>query len=76
MAEGTEDRRVNLWLLLTTLNHRQSIATAEKEYLGCDITEIIRSHAVVFAADKTRLGEIILDFPSWWQKVVAVRPGL
>jgi hypothetical protein len=57
-------------------NHHQSVATAQKEYLGCDLIEIIRSHAVVFAAERARLGEVNLDFPSWWQKEVAARLGL
>lgn len=48
-----------------------SIDEAQKRYVGCDLEEIIRSHAVVFAAEEARLEKKVIDFPSWWQQKLA-----
>ena len=44
-----------------------SVDEAQKRFVGCDLDEMIRSHAVVFAAEEARIGKKVLDFPSWWE---------
>ena len=39
---------------------------AQREFLGCDLEEAFRSHAVVFAADDARTGKKVVDWGQWW----------
>ena len=43
---------------------------AQVEYLGCTLEEIVRSHALVFAAEEARMERKVLDWPTWWKKHV------
>ena len=52
-------------------NHGQSVPGAQQEFIGCSLEEVIRSHAMVFAAEEARKERIVLDFPSWWDREVA-----
>jgi hypothetical protein len=52
-------------------NHGEATADAQKQYIGCSLEEVIRSHAMVFAAEEARKKKIVLDFPSWWEREVA-----
>jgi len=54
-------------------NHGEDVAKAQREYVGCTLEEVIRSHAMVFAAEEAREKKIVLDFPSWWDKEVQSR---
>ncbi len=54
-------------------NHGEEVAVAQQTYIGCSLEEIIRSHAMVFAAEEARLKEVVLDFPSWWVREVQSR---
>jgi hypothetical protein len=54
-------------------NHGDKVADAQKEYIGCSIEEVVRSHAVVFAAEDARTKQIVVDFPSWWEENVDSR---
>jgi hypothetical protein len=51
-------------------SHGEDVALAQMEYVGCSLEEIIRSHAVVFAAEEARRGKVVLDFPKWWAERV------
>lgn len=51
-------------------NHGAEVADAQREHVGCSLEEVIRSHAMVFAAEQARLGKEVLDFPKWWNKEV------
>lgn len=41
-------------------------AEAQRQFLGCDIEEAFRSHAVVFAAEEARTGRKVVDYKEWW----------
>lgn len=43
-----------------------SVVEAQREYVGCDLEECIRSHAVVFAAEDARLLKNVVDYSDWW----------
>lgn len=51
-------------------NHGVSVEEAQKVHVGCSLEEVIRSHAMVFAAEQARLGRKVLDFPAWWSENV------
>ncbi|PVH72485.1 oxidoreductase family protein [Cadophora sp. DSE1049] len=51
-------------------NHGISVEEAQKVHVGCSLEEVIRSHAMVFAAEQARLGRKVLDFPAWWSENV------
>jgi len=51
-------------------NHGVDVAEAQKAHVGCSLEEVIRSHAMVFAAEHARKGRKVLDFPEWWSKEV------
>lgn len=51
-------------------NNGASVEEAQRVHVGCSLEEVIRSHAVVFAAEQARLGKKVLDFPAWWEENV------
>ncbi|KUJ07584.1 NAD(P)-binding protein [Mollisia scopiformis] len=51
-------------------NHGVSAEEAQRVHVGCSLEEVIRSHAMVFAAEHARLGKQVVDFPQWWSKEV------
>lgn len=48
-----------------------SVEEAQARFVGCDLDEIIRSHAVVFAAEEARMGKKVVDFKTWWAEKLA-----
>ncbi|QIW95577.1 hypothetical protein AMS68_001095 [Peltaster fructicola] len=44
-----------------------SVAQAQREYIGADAEEIIRSHAAVFAAEEARRDQKVVHWSRWWQ---------
>lgn len=51
-------------------NHGVSVEEAQRLHVGCSLEEVIRSHAMVFAAEQARRGKQVLDFADWWAKNV------
>lgn len=45
-------------------------ADAQREYLGCDLEEAFRSHAMVFAAEEARTKRTVVDWRTWWSEQV------
>lgn len=39
---------------------------AQRRFLGCDLEEVVRSHAVVFAAEEARVERKVVDWRKWW----------
>lgn len=54
-------------------NHGEGVDNAQKEYIGCSLEEIIRSHAMVFAAEEARKTKTTVDFPTYWENEVEGR---
>jgi predicted dehydrogenase len=48
-----------------------SVEEAQRRFVGCDLDEIIRSHAVVFAAEEARMSKKVVDFKAWWAEKLA-----
>jgi len=42
----------------------------QMEEVGCTLEEIVRNHAMVFAAEEARRKKVVLDFPGWWKREV------
>lgn len=51
-------------------NFGEDVGLCQEKYVGCGVEEIVRSHAVVFAAEEARRSQTVLDFPQWWSKEV------
>jgi predicted dehydrogenase len=47
-----------------------SASDAQREYLGCDLEEAFRSHAMVFAAEDARTKRQVVDWKKWWTEAV------
>lgn len=47
-------------------NHGANVEEAQREHVGCTLEEIIRSHAIVFAAEEARRERKVVDWPLWW----------
>ncbi|OAL49478.1 streptomycin biosynthesis protein StrI [Pyrenochaeta sp. DS3sAY3a] len=47
-----------------------SAAAAQREFLGCDLEEAFRSHAIVFAAEDARTKRQVVDMKKWWSERV------
>ncbi|KAF1959919.1 NAD(P)-binding protein [Byssothecium circinans] len=45
-------------------------ADAQREFLGCNLEEAFRSHAVVFAAEEARTQRKVVDWKKWWSEHV------
>lgn len=48
-----------------------SVEEAQIHHIGCTLDDIIRSHAMVFAAEEARRRKTVIDWASWWQANVA-----
>ena len=48
-----------------------TVDEAQRAYVGCDLDEIIRSHAVVFAAEDARMHRNVVDYADWWSRAEA-----
>ncbi|PSN72094.1 NAD(P)-binding protein [Corynespora cassiicola Philippines] len=45
-------------------------AEAQRKFLGCDLDEAFRSHAMVFAAEDARTQRQVVDWKRWWSEQV------
>ena len=52
-------------------NGGADVEAAQKAHIGCTLEEIIRSHAMVFAAEEARQQRKVVDWKEWWAKNVA-----
>ena len=41
---------------------------AQMKFVGCDVDEIVRSHAVVMAAEESRNTGQVIQWGPWWEK--------
>ena len=48
-------------------NQHWEAAEAQRVHIGCTLEEIIRSHALVFAAEEARKENKVVDWKKWWQ---------
>ncbi|KAF2111616.1 streptomycin biosynthesis protein StrI [Lophiotrema nucula] len=51
-------------------SQEMSSAEAQRAFLGCDLDEAFRSHAMVFAADEARKERKVVDWKKWWSEQV------
>ncbi|KAH7124462.1 hypothetical protein EDB81DRAFT_765818 [Dactylonectria macrodidyma] len=51
-------------------NHKWEAPRAQNELIGCTLDEVLRSHAMVFAAEEARVGRKVLDWGEWWESEV------
>jgi len=54
-------------------NNGKEVEDAQREYVGCSLEEIIRSHGMVFAAEEARKGRKVVEFAEWWREEVEKR---
>lgn len=43
-----------------------SVAEAQRVHIGCTLEDVIRSHAMVFAAEEARNGKKVVGWADWW----------
>ncbi|KAL4881757.1 hypothetical protein BJY04DRAFT_188075 [Aspergillus karnatakaensis] len=48
-------------------NEGMSVQQAQKVFLACSVEDIIRSHAMVFAAEEARKTRSTVDWEEWWR---------
>lgn len=51
-------------------NDGMAVEQAQRKFMGCTLEEVIRSHAVVFAAEEARLTKKVVDWQEWWSRNV------
>ena len=44
-----------------------TVAEAQRVHIGCTLDDVMRSHAMVFAAEEARKGKKIVDWEEWWR---------
>ncbi|KAF4338046.1 oxidoreductase [Fusarium beomiforme] len=54
-------------------NYGEEVSTAQREYIKCDLRDVMMSHSMVFAAEEARKGKTVVDFPAWWDKEVMLK---
>ena len=57
-------------LAVDRVKNGDDVARVQQEDIGCDVEEVVRSHAVCFAAEEARKGRKVVDFPGWWRREV------
>ncbi|KAF2097683.1 NAD(P)-binding protein [Rhizodiscina lignyota] len=48
---------------------RENVSEAQREYLGCSLEEVVRSHAMVWAAEDARHERKSVNWKEWWDRV-------
>ncbi|KAF8462956.1 hypothetical protein BDZ91DRAFT_321471 [Kalaharituber pfeilii] len=43
---------------------------AQKEWIGADVEECVRGHAIVWAAEEARVGQKVVVWGDWWENLV------
>ncbi|KAI5862562.1 NAD(P)-binding protein [Durotheca rogersii] len=51
-------------------NHAWPAPRAQRELVGCSLEDVVRSHALVFAAEEARRRRCAVDWPDWWRRNV------
>ncbi|KAI9717318.1 MAG: hypothetical protein M1812_004845 [Candelaria pacifica] len=59
--------------IVSVKNHGMTVEEAQRVHIGCSPEEIIRSHAMVFAAEDARKGRRVVDWRDWWAEQVEAR---
>ncbi|KAF1920900.1 hypothetical protein BDU57DRAFT_509380 [Ampelomyces quisqualis] len=69
---GGDEGLVRQFLQAVNAVHNEAMpaAQAQGEFLGCDLDEAFRSHAVVFAAEEARTQRRVVDWKKWWSDKV------
>lgn len=52
-----------------------SVAQSQREFIGADAEEIIRSHAAVFAAEEARRTQTVVQWSRWWREHAELAKG-
>ncbi|KAL9101354.1 MAG: hypothetical protein Q9163_003377 [Psora crenata] len=50
---------------------KMDVAEAQRLHIGCTLEEIVRSHAMVFAAEEARKEKKVVDWMEWWKAHVS-----
>ncbi|KAL2758853.1 hypothetical protein ACRALDRAFT_1092552, partial [Sodiomyces alcalophilus JCM 7366] len=50
-------------------NEGWDVARAQAEFIGCSLDEVIRSHALIFAAEEARREGKVVRWAEWWGRV-------
>ena len=48
-------------------NGGMHVDQAQRLFIGCTLAEVVRSHAVVFAAEDSRTNGRVVDWDEWWK---------
>ncbi len=56
--------------VLAVRKGEMSVQEAQWRHLGCNLDEMLRSHAAVFAAEEARREGSVVDWAKWWDRAV------
>ncbi|MCJ1440663.1 MAG: hypothetical protein MMC23_001149 [Stictis urceolatum] len=53
-------------------NEGWTVERAQREFVGCSVEDVLRSHALVFCAEEARREEKVVRWSEWWDRRVGV----
>ncbi|MCJ1325493.1 hypothetical protein MMC10_002156 [Thelotrema lepadinum] len=58
------------------MDKKYSVSEAQKKNVGCTLEDVIRSHAMVFAAEEARTSGTVVDWQNWWKTNVVEKKDM
>jgi hypothetical protein len=67
---GDDGLALNFVQAVQAVKNGAGAEDAQRNFLGCDLEEVVRSHVAVFMADRARTGKSVVEWHDFWAREV------